>query len=160
MLMIELTQGKVALVDDIDFIYLNQWKWFIDKNCKHSYAVRDLCSGKRIYMHRVILERMGFENFEETDHIDRDTLNNQRYNLRSATRQQNSANHKLNVNNVTGFRGICYTERLKPWMARISVNGRYKFLGRYETAIEAAKAYDKAAVAQYGDFAALNFPKK
>ncbi len=84
---IPLTQGKVALVDDEDYEYLTQWKW-----CYNRYAVR--CIGpknhrQRIAMHQVILNP---PEGLETDHIDRNKLNNQRSNLRAVTRSENMQN--------------------------------------------------------------------
>lgn len=97
---ITLTQGKVAIVDDDDFDWLNQVKWFtkITGNGTRSYAARFKRINKRpttIYMHRAImtddLEAVGLTG-KEVDHINRNTLDNRRENLRVCTKQQNLAN--------------------------------------------------------------------
>ncbi len=146
---VPLTQGKVSLVDDADYKYLNQFKWFAHKIDKTFYAVRDV--GKtRLYMHRVLVGIDGLE----VDHRDRNGLNNQRYNLRPATRSQNVANQPPHKDNKSGFKGV--TQERNRWKARIMVDGCQIHLGCYDTAIEAAKAYNGAALKYFGEFAYRN----
>lgn len=164
-----LTKGKLALVDDIDHVWLTQWKWSYTNS---GYAVR----GKRqngqnrlIMMHREILARMGVRlaGGDYGDHINGDRLDNRRANLRAATPIQSSYN--ITKVNKHGYRGVifapyCYKgvkryERKKPWQARIRVPGRKHqlSLGYYTTIEEAALAYDEAAKKYHGEFATLNF---
>jgi hypothetical protein len=91
---LNLSQGKVALVDDEDYEYLNQWKWYLSKTNKHEYAMRktsrnDPNGRKTIMLHRVI---MNTPNHLEVDHIDNNGLNNQKYNLRNCTGKNNRLN--------------------------------------------------------------------
>ena len=155
---IKLTQGKAALVDDIDFEYLNQWKWYAHKGHNTFYALRrEPCPNRgRILMHRVILECMDFKDFKKTDHIDGDGLNNQRYNLRPTTNQQNQANRKLNKSNLSGHRGVWWNSRVKKWQVQLRVNYKRIHLGYFNDLIEAAKAYNKAAKKHFGKYARLN----
>jgi len=99
---IKLTQGKYALVDDEDFEYLNQWNWYAGENRSGFFAARGEFNGKnmnKILMHRVI---MNCEKGKVVDHIDHNTLNNQKSNLRNCTTAENIkrlvklANKKLN----------------------------------------------------------------
>ncbi len=86
---IELTQGKYAIVGPQDYKYLMQWKWYYNNR----YAVRSSKGLQRtIYMHRIILERMGYKDFFYSDHIDQDKLNNLRHNLRPAMARQSICN--------------------------------------------------------------------
>src|SRR3990167_10308366 len=87
---IKLTQGKITLVDDEDFEYINQWKWHVIKNKKqtHFYAQRSE-NGKSIRMHRVIMKT---PHNKDVDHIDHNGLNNQKNNLRNCTTQENIRN--------------------------------------------------------------------
>jgi AP2 domain-containing protein/HNH endonuclease len=155
---IALTQGKVALVDDDMFEYLNQWKWFISKEGYTYYAVR---SGKRpirkqIRMHRVIINA---PDGVEVDHRDGDGLNNQRYNLRIATRSQNQANQPLGRNSTSGYKGVSWHKGTGKWRATIFVSGRQIALGLYDQAEDAARAYDLAAIEHFGPYARTNLPR-
>jgi hypothetical protein len=158
---IQLTQGKVALVDDEDFDYLNQWKWFAHKQKKTYYAGRNIFISnkfKTIHMHRVIMKTP--DNME-VDHCDFNGLNCQKSNMRNCTHQQNSWNRKsfgssqyLGVSLYTKeHNGI---ER-KYIIAHFETNGVQKHLGHFKTEEEAALAYDAKAKEIYGEFANLNF---
>lgn len=155
---IPLTQGKFAIVDDEDCEFLNQWKW---SYASKGYAVRtDYTAGARnkrtILMHRVILERMGFKNFEECDHINQHRCGNTRSNLRPATRGQNRCNKSKQSSNTSGYTGVYWYKQQKKWRARVSVNGKSKHLGYFDDIEEAVQARDKAAKKHHGEFAVLN----
>lgn len=151
---IPLTQGCVALVDDEDYEWLNQWKWCLQGGLRPGYAVR-LCNHRgKIYMHREILKPPdGFE----TDHINGNGLDNQRSNLRLCTRQQNNMNRGVAKNRGTSrFKGVYFASREQMWCAHISRSNRKKHLGYFNTEEEAALAYNHAAQKYYGEFAWLN----
>ena len=114
--LIPLTQGKSAIVSDSDFEYLNQFKWCISPN---GYAIRNIIvNGKKTQerMHRVIA-KIPLGKF--TDHINGDKLDNRNFNLRIATKSQNAANAKLQINNTSGFRGVSWDKRCFKWYAYI-----------------------------------------
>jgi hypothetical protein len=154
---IQLTQGKVALVDDADFDWLNQWKWTAHKDRFDKWYARRLqWTGviyKTIYMHRLILNA---SKGAEVDHKDGDGLHNCRRNLRESTHKQNSANQKAKSN--TGYKGVIL-ERGGRYSAHIYVNRKHITLGRFNNPIDAARAYDEAARKNFGEFAHLNFPE-
>lgn len=156
---IELSQGKVAVVDDEDFEWLSQWKWCAVRNHHTFYAIRKerLADGKRqtVRMHREI---MNVEAGIKVDHKDGDGLNNTRNNLRAATNQQNLWNRLLPSHNTSGYKGI-YRVKSK-WRAEIKVNGTKKSLGYFSSAEEAARQYDVVAKELHGEFARLNFPSE
>ena len=158
--LITLTQGKQALVDDIDYKYLRQWKWCAHKSRGKVYVSRceSRASGSAIVrMHQVIAQRAGLnvDNFV-VDHRDGNGLNNQRNNLRQATKAQNQYNRRRNKNNVSGFKGVCRTSDNRKWRAGIQVAGHNVHLGCFDKAVDAAKAYNAAALKYFGEFAYLN----
>lgn len=147
---IEIGEGRFALVDDCDYAYLSQWNWYVN----NGYAFRTTSTGKCIYMHRVILERMGYTNFVFGDHIDRDRADNRRQNLRPATSRQSNCNQSKRRNNTTGYIGV--TKDRDKWRARIRTPGGRIHLGCFDDKKDAALAYNKAARNYHGEFAVLN----
>lgn len=148
---IPLTRGLVALVDDSDFEKISGFRWHARRKGKTIYAARSQ-NGRRIFMHHEILG-----SFNQTDHRDLNGLNNSRENLRAATHVQNQGNTGLRKNNTSGFKGVLFDSRLGKWFAKIQPKGKSIVLGCYNSPEEAAKAYDRAAVSYFGDFARTNF---
>lgn len=155
---IPLTQGKVALVDDEDYERVVQYKWnaHYHKPSGNWYARRTIDGlGRQISMHRFI---MSAPAGSKVDHIDRDGLNNQRSNLRFATTAQNGANRAKGRNQTTSrYKGVHWYATVGKWKATIVVAQRTIFLGHFELEEDAAKAYDEAAIAHFGEFARTNF---
>jgi hypothetical protein len=159
---VELTRGKVALVDDEDYEWLSQWKWraYTTLKNKSFYAVRTVRVNDHrttVRMHRVIMDAP--DNLE-VDHIDGDGLNNQRSNLRLATRSQNQANCPLSSRNSSGYKGVYRYRPNGRWTARLRKGDRLLHLGCFDDREEAARAYDVAALEYWGEFARLNFPEE
>lgn len=153
MKLLTLTQGKFAQVDDEDYEWLSQWKWYYSGE----YAVRNSSKllGKRkiLYMHREIMQAaVGVE----IDHADMDTLNNQRHNLRVSTHAQNQENGRIYKTNTSGYKGVSWHKRDKVWSAAISVDNRQVFLGNFVNKEDAVKAYNAAALKFHGEFARIN----
>lgn len=147
---IELSQGLRAIVDDQDFELVSRIKWHAHKTKGKVYA-RGRVNGKRVYMHQII----SGDGIREVDHRDGDGLNNSRGNLRPSSHSQNLSSMKIKRSNTSGYKGVSKTESGK-WRACIAVNYKQISLGRYETAEEAARAYNIAAVMHFGEFALLN----
>lgn len=106
-------------------------------------------------LHRLILSRMlgrSLVKGEETDHINRNSLDNRRENLRLANSSQNKLNRNLQSNNTTGYRGIWLQCDGKKWGATLKLNGKKTHLGVFPTKEEAAAAYDRAAREAQGEF--------
>jgi len=163
---IPLTRGMVALVDDADFEWLNQWKWYafrvsVNKEGvpyfypSHSLWQKGQNRSKVIMMHRFI---MGVTDTKIlVDHKDRNTLNCQRSNLRLCTKAQNCRNRRKLEGTRSAYIGVSPTGNpINKWMAKIRCNLKQKYLGSYQTEIEAATAYNEAAKKYFGEFASLN----
>ena len=156
---IQLTQGKVAIVDDEDYERVMQHKWCAVQSYRTWYATTNIkINGQYTIkaMHQLIRGKNG------TDHIDGDGLNNRRNNLRGCTPGQNAANNRKHRDGkYSRYKGVCYQaagKRLRRWFARIVVNCKQIYLGFYATGVEAARAYDVAAIQYFGEYARLNFP--
>jgi len=142
---IQLTQGKVALVDDQDYEYLNRWKWCAHKNRKTFYADRSVVeNGKRttVAMHQVLARLMEFKH--TADHINRNGLDNRRDNLRDATSKQNQENCSVREDNTSGHIGVCWHKLGSKWEARIQNHGNRIYLGLFEKLEDAVRARNKA----------------
>jgi hypothetical protein len=157
---IPLTQGKFALVDDQDYDFLMQWKWYACYIHKTHYAKRSVRIGLktiRIRMHREILKRMRLHIAgKKIDHRDRNGLNNRRSNLRIATNSQNQHNQGIRKNNKSGYKGVTWNKQHNKWQARICINWKEIWLGLFDDKKDAAKAYNEAALKYHGKFAVLN----
>jgi hypothetical protein len=156
---IKLTQGKVALVDDTDYEWLNQWRWYARKNNNAWYASRHSARDENnkqstILMHRVIL---GVTDPKvQIDHDDTNGLNNQRYNLREASHSQNQHNQRIKAGGTSKYKGVSWNERQKKWKVSIRKNKVQIHVGCFCDEIDAAIAYNKAAIIYHGEFARLN----
>lgn len=155
---IPLTQGMVAMVDDEDFEYLNQWKWFALKCKGPVYAARNQGQkqgGKHkiILMHRLILN---VPKNKEIDHKDGDGLNNLRSNIRICNHQENHFNSRSRINTSSMYKGVYWDGRRKRWRARLGIEGKMKHIGYFNDEIQAALAYNHTATIYFGEFARLN----
>lgn len=162
---IPLTQGKVALVDDKDFDFLNQWKWYAAKHRDTFYAVRMLPKSENpnrpiIKMHRLIL---GLSDSKiVVDHRDMDGLNNQRSNIRPANTSENNSNTKSYKNSSSKYKGVTKRTyfingaKYVYYVARIRKNYKLFYVGHFKNEAEAAAAYNKAAIKIHGEFARIN----
>lgn len=156
---IQLTQNKVALIDDEDYVYIDQFKWYTAKD-KHGkyYARRSITVSNRVYkkitMHRDIMSVS--DPKIQVDHKDNNGLNNQKENLRLCNNAENSRNTELDSLNTSGFKGVDWHEHSKKWRATIRVDYKKIHLGFFSDVIDAALAYNKAAIEYFGEFAKLN----
>jgi len=151
---IKLTRGKVTIVDNEDFDYLNQFKWKAQKATHSWYANRvEYINGKQriLYMHRVIICA---NKGQIVDHIDMEGLNNQKHNLRICSVSQNAMNRKPLLLKSSKYLGVCRYKN--KWRAGLKHEGKQHHLGDYDSEIDAAIAYNSGAKRIHGDFARLN----
>lgn len=139
-----LTRGYITLVSPEDAHLIQQRRWTaltINKGLAYARTTFE-------YLHRKIIQG------QETDHKNRNGLDNRRSNLRAATHQQNQANRGRWK---SGFKGVRIVG--PSWQATIRVSCQSIYLGSYQSPEKAALAYDKAAIKYFGEFAGLNFPQ-
>ena len=126
-------------------------------NHRQGYKEIHLCKNgnvKSFKVHRLV--GMAFlenpDNKPMIDHIDENKSNNNVKNLRWATNQDNQFNLGISKNNTSGYKGISYNKKLNKYKARICINRISQFLGYFETAEEASKAYEAKAKVLHGEF--------
>ena len=160
---IKLSKGYIAVVDEDDYEWLIKHKWCSSSGHKTVYAVRGEATGvkykrKIVMMHRQILGTAPFAG-AQVDHINGNGLDNRRTNLRWVTHKQNRRNEpKRRIKCTSSYKGVALVSGCKnpKWRAQIKVDGVQKFLGHFNEEIEAARAYNAAAMEYYGEFANLN----
>lgn len=149
---VPVNNGKYfALVDDEDYEEISKYKWYV-AGSKKSYACRQF-QLKRVkhyvYMHRQI---MGEPNGMVVDHINGDTLDNRKENLRPCTIAQNMINSKLAKSNSTGEKCVYFHKLKNKWYVRTRVCGKDTFRGYFEKKEEAVVARDEVFKG-HGEFA-------
>lgn len=156
-LTIPLSKGQVAIIDNCD-ADLADLRWYsLERQPGKFYARRDVRgSGKTasVYIHRIVAERLyerAIQPKEVVDHIDGNSLNNQRNNLRITDQSGNCRNRKLSVRNKLGYKGVFQDGNR--FRASVRVNGKVLYLGSFTTPEEAYEAYCKGAKRYYGEFA-------
>ena len=146
-----------AIVDDEDYEYLDQWKWYVSKRKKTFYAMRNISiNGKKAVqrMHRFI---MSPPKEMQIDHINSNGLDNRKSNLRICTNQQNQQNRHHVKSGTSRFKGVYWEKKSKKWVAHIRFNYKRIYLGCSCDEEGVARLYDKKAKELFGEFACLNF---
>jgi hypothetical protein len=146
MKIIPLTHGQRALVDDDEYEHLAKHKWHVNA---YGYAVTWI-DRRIVFMHRKII---GAEKGQLVDHVNHQTTDNRRSNLRLCTRSQNAMNMKRRKGR-SKFKGVFWADHARRWRARITVNYKAIYLGYFDSELEAALA---AARNHFREFALLNF---
>lgn len=147
---VKLTQDVWAFVSPEDVTTINRHSWSVGRRGGSIYAQANI-GGKPTLMHTLLLP-----DAEMVDHINGDTLDNRRSNLRAASKSQNGANRGRPVNNTSGYKGVSWHKASQKWKAQITVDGKTIYLGVYTNPEAAAAAYDEAADQYFGAFAHKN----
>lgn len=155
MKIIVLNNGMEAMVDDEDYelVMRHTWAYSQPKGCNSGYA-QTTVKAQPLSMHRMVLGLQRGDG-QVCDHIDCNGLNNQKSNLRIATKAQNAMNRGPNKNNKVGLKGVQIRKasKTRPYIAVIRANYKSYYLGSFNTAEEAAQAYQEAAKRLHGEFA-------
>lgn len=140
-------------IDDEDYNKINSYFWQVEyRSIKKDYRIKAIVNGKRVYLHRLI---MNAPDNLVVDHINHDTLDNRKCNLRVCTASQNCMNRKSRMSH--GFKGVVYRKDRGTYYAIIIVNGKQIRSGAFKSIEDAAKEYDRLAILHFGNFAYLNF---
>lgn len=137
---------KEFYIDVEDYEKVKDYCWCEYLVQKRYSTLRTNKDGKYINMHQLL----GFKNY---DHIDRNELNNRKYNLRVCTEQQNHMNRSLNRNNTSGITGVSWDKTYSRWKAQIGLNKKYIKLGAFKEKKDAIICRLKAEAEYYGEFA-------
>jgi hypothetical protein len=149
--LLSLSRGLFAIVDAADYEMLSQWPWCVRRG-KNGFYVERACEPR--FLHRFLLGLVPGDGIV-ADHINGNTLDNRRSNLRRATPVENLRNTKMiRSNNTSGFKGVRPMKKAKvpSWTASITVNGRLLHLGCFLSPEEAHATYIKAAEKYFGEF--------
>lgn len=146
-----INSGKQVIVDDQDYAYLSQFKWYIH----NGYARRCDATQKHgwLQLQNDLLKPQG--SFV-VDHRNNNRLDNRRGNLRVASRSENQANRQLQSNNKSGYRGVFWSKQNKKWVSTITASRRTKYIGTSHDPIELARKYNAVAKSIFGEFARMN----
>ncbi len=128
-------------------------------NEKNGYA-RSTRDRKRVYAHRLIMGMGDYDINQQIDHINGDTLDNRKQNLRIVTSRQNGLNSSIRKDNTSGVTGVCWDKRCEKWIARVFENGRIITLGYYSEFDEAVAARKNGEDMYYGEYCRNNSRNK
>lgn len=149
-------------MDDEDYDKFSVFKWHANTKGGRPYAVRTQRVGPRkedkkkiIYLHREIAEA-SFGQY--VDHINNNSLDNRKCNLRICTNAENARNHsgQPKQRKYSKFKGVKKNKNCSTYSARITVDYKEIYLGSFKTEKEAALAYNESAIKHFGIFAVLN----
>jgi hypothetical protein len=159
---IYLGEGEYTIVEPADYYTYGKYKWILLGTGRNVYAVREMKIGpkrtKRMYLHREIMKP---PKGKVVDHRNSGGLDNRRANLRLATHAENMQNRgKMRKKTTSRFIGVHLEKKSGIPIVEISHQGKLIYIGRFKNEIEAAKAYDKAAIKYHKEFARLNFPSE
>lgn len=155
---IRLSKGQIAIIDDGDYMLVSRFKWHVMwvKNRYYAASYQRIAKGvyRPLLLHRLLMDA---GKGQQIDHINGDTLDCTRNNLRFATNSENQRNRIKHADNTSGYKGVDWMPSRNKWRARICVDRVNIHIGLFHTATEAAVAYDEAALTHHGAFARLNF---
>ncbi len=148
---IQLSCGKIAMVDDCDFERVSKYKWQSRSFKTGTWYAYNNWSG--LLMHKIVLSS---KKGEQIDHINRNGLDNRRENLRVCSSSQNGINRPHQKNSSSGLKGVHKYNYAGKWAVSIKKDGKSIYLGVFLDKTEAAIVYNKKAKELFGEFAYQN----
>ena len=163
---IKLTRGRVAIVDDKFFSWLNQWQWHLHESSGKLFYAARACWNKQqkksyvIFMQREILH-LDYKDPREVLHRNFKTLDNRFENIRVCSHSEHQITmKKWSTITSSRYKGVSFNEQRNKWEAYAMKDYKKYRAGFFEVEIDAAKARDKLALELFGDIARLNFDNK
>lgn len=151
---VPLTKGQVAIISSESAELVGRYNWIAIPSRTGYYAITWIGAARCESMHRMVMDA---GPSQKVDHRDHNTLRNTIDNLRPATNRQNQQNRLPPKNSRSGLKGVSRDKRDRRWRATITLpGGKRKSLGGYVDKFDAARAYDKAALELFGEFACTN----
>lgn len=157
-------KNLITTIDDADYDLVKDYHWYAHKSPQNKWyaaaVIRKGGKSKFVYLHRFI---MGFPKGKVIDHINGNTLINERWNLRVCTRAENNRNvckKKKRVPFASQYKGVYWRKDIKKWEASIRYRKKQIHIGFFSNEKDAAYAYDDAAKTLFCNFAKCNFPKQ
>lgn len=138
---IELPNERTTLVDDKNFNSLNQYSWFSKKHRNTFYVLRKIIIDGKVELRKMHHDVIGKPpKGKVTDHKNGNGLDNQEENLKHVTNRENCQNK--HIQRTSKYPGVYWNKERNKWQSNIKINGKTKYLGRYDNEIEASKAYE------------------
>ena len=151
MMELDLTRGFKAIIDKDDYEKISHLKWHASTTSDgHTYA-KNIFKRKSVLLHRIIMKA---KKGQIVDHINRDTLDNRKCNLRFVNDSLNNMNQKRRNKKETIYRGVYrYSAKLrtKCWVGRIQFKKIVYFLGYFHTDYEAHLAVKNKFIELFGE---------
>ena len=154
---VPLQNGEFAIIDSCDIGRVGFCAWNYSLGGKVAYAKAGFTNaqGRRtmIAMHRLLL----CFPYSSVDHVNGNGLDNRRHNLRPCDSHQNQGNSaKWKAGKYSKYKGVCKHLQSGLWIAQLRVGGKSVHTKYFRDEVEAARSYDKAAIAVFGEFACTN----
>lgn len=144
-----------VIIDKEDLIHINKYTWHLKYDKKiDGFYISSQYKNKHLILSRIILNLT--DPKIKADHINHNTLDNRKINLRKCNNSQNNCNKFLTSDNKSGYKGVSWRLDCKKWRSTIYKNNKCIHLGYFKNKIDAAKAYNEAAIKYHGEFAYLN----
>lgn len=148
---IPLSKGFKTMVDNADFAELSKYKWHVAEGGGKHYAVRSVKTKGKVQTVRMSRLITGAPKGLQVDHINGDSLDNRRSNLRIVTILQNTRNRKKTKNKTSGYLGVTWYKSLNKWVAYVKINGKNISLGYHCCLRDAVKARNEGVKKHYGE---------
>ena len=146
---IPLTQGQISMIDTEDWSIVRHYSWCADKTTSGKFYAKTTVKRSSIRLHSLIMNcPKGFE----VDHINGNTLDNRKANLRVCSHSENCKNQPVRKNNSSGFTGVTFNKEKQKWTAQITINKKVTNLGRFNNKEDAILAYKTASELHFGEF--------